>query len=362
MAAPGIIELDTIIENLSTEEKKLFHRLFHFSTTTGYIHAPETMQNWIEKHFGSLEAVASQKIVKITNLVTFEGASFNRLRASRPFEVEERLRINAQIADLHKEHDPFCHPEVDTPEDIFGRVAGEHSITASNVAKYDGMHGIVIFQDDNPVRFSKEKIIDYLDTGWRWAKKAHEANHSAKYYFFMWNCLHRAGSSLLHGHAQITLSSDMHYAKIEGLRRAALNYQTVYSSNYFEDLYKVHQSLGCALEKEGTRVIAYLTPVKDKEVLIIARESDLSLKERVYEVLACLRDKMHVTSFNLVLIPPPLAETEESWEGFPVLARLVDRGDPKMISSDIGSMELYASSVISSDPLEVARMLRESLK
>ena len=360
--APGITDLDSLIETLSAEERKLFHRLFQYVITTGHLLVPEAMRGWVEGQFGSLEAVSSQKIVKITNLITFEEALFNRLRASRPLKADEKLNIEAQIAGAHEEPDPFRHPETDTPEDIFGRVEGEHSITASNVAKFDGMHGIVIFRDYNPLHFSRENIIDYLDTGWRWTEKAHEADPQAKYCFFMWNCLRRAGASLLHGHAQVILSRHMHYSRIEGLRRAALNYGAEYGSNYFEDLYKVHHTLGCAFEKEGIKVIASLTPVKEKEVLLIAGESDLSLKERIYEVLACFRDKMNVTSFNLALIPPPLAETEECWEGFPVLVRLVDRGDPDMVSSDIGSMELFASSIICSDPLEVTRLLKESLK
>ena len=32
---PTITELDTIVESLPSEEKTLFHRLFHFSTTKG---------------------------------------------------------------------------------------------------------------------------------------------------------------------------------------------------------------------------------------------------------------------------------------------------------------------------------------
>ena len=36
-------------------------------------------------------------------------------------------------------------------------------------------------------------------------------------------------------------------------------------------------------------------------------------------------------------------------------------GDLKKVTSDIGAMELYASSVISSDPFEVARVLRKAL-
>jgi hypothetical protein len=359
---PVVTELDRMVESLPSEEKRLFHRLFHFNTAIGGLKPPDTMRGWIEERFGSVEAVTSQKIVKITNLVTLEGALFNGLRACRPIEFKERITVDHRIADASDNHDPLCHPEMSTPEDTFGRVEGKYCVTASNIAKYDGMHGLVIFHDYDPLSFTREKIIDYIDTGWAWAHEAHKLYPADKYYLFIWNCLQRAGSSLLHGHAQVTLSSDMHYAKIEALRRAALNYQSQYGSNYFEDLYRVHYSLGCAFEKEGIAVIAYLTPAKEKEVLLIAKECNLPLKERIYEALACFRDIMHVTAFNLVLIPPPLAETEENWEGFPVLVRLVDRGDPRVTTCDMGSMELYASSVISSDPWEVAWLLRESLQ
>lgn len=59
----------------------------------------------------------------------------------------------------------------------------------------------------------------------------------------------------------------MHYAKIEFLRRAALAYKSSHAWNYFDDLYRLHQALGLALENEGSYVLAYLTPVKEKEVL-----------------------------------------------------------------------------------------------
>ena len=93
----------------------------------------------------------------------------------------------------------------------------------------------------------------------------------------------------------------------------------------------------------------------------MAEELNLSLRERIYEVLACFRDRLGITSFNLSLVTPPLSETEESWEGFPVMVRVVDRGNPNSRTSDIGSMEIYAASVASSDPLELARQLRQHL-
>ncbi|TRZ48925.1 MAG: hypothetical protein D4S01_09565 [Dehalococcoidia bacterium] len=157
------------------------------------------------------------------------------------------------------------------------------------------------------------------------------------------------------------LTEGRHYAKIEGLRRAALSYRQDYGSNYFTDLFRVHHSVGCALDKGGVKIIASLTPFRDNEVILIADELNLSLKERIYEVLACLRDGIGVTSFNLGLVTPPLAETEESWEGFPVMVRVLDRGNLNSRASDVGGVEIYAASVVASDPLELARQLRQHL-
>jgi hypothetical protein len=104
-----------------------------------------------------------------------------------------------------------------------------------------------------------------------------------------------------------------------------------------------------------------LAPVKENEVVLMADEMTDALKDAIYDALACLRDKVGVRSFNLVLYRPPLAPTDESWEGFPVMVRVVDRGDPTMRTNDFGGMELYAASVLASDPLKLAQTLRESI-
>ena len=254
-------------------------------------------------------------------------------------------------------NDPLANPLKDTPEDTFGRIYGKHSVTASNIAKYEGLHGIIIFNNYNPLDFSREEVIDYLDTGWKWAQKAHQLDPSAKYYFFLWNSLKKAGASLAHGHAQVVLGRGSHYAKIEALRHAALRYKTDFGSDYFDDLYQIHADLGLAIEKEETKILAYLTPIKEKEILLFSPGLNHSFKDSVYEVLACFRDKMYVTAFNVGIATPPLDSTPEEWSNFPVIARIVDRGYPWDGSSDFGTMELYAASIISSDPFQVAKAL-----
>lgn len=354
----GISNLSEAVESLPGEQKQLFNRIFRINTAEGHVDPPTEKLPWIEKQFGPLSNVLEQKVVKIMNVVTFEGALYNRLRATRPIQVDENLASqDSTIQDIQE--DPFSNPCRMTPRDPFGRIKGKYCITSSNIAKYDGLHGIVVFDNPDPLTFRRRHIHDYLETGWRWAQEAHRYKPDAKYFIFIWNCLRRAGASMSHGHAQVSLGMDCHYARIEGLRRAALSYREKHGSNYFDDLFYIHGLLGLGEERGSVRLLAYLTPVKEREVFILSTSYSDSFKDAVYDVLRCFRDSLNVTSFNLMITMPPLAKAEESWEGFPVIARVVDRGHLRNTSSDIGSMELYASSVIGSNPFEVARSLKE---
>ena len=357
---PSITNLEETVDSLPAEARELFQRIYTVTTTVGELRTPQTMHPWVKQQFGSVEAVTRQKIVKVTNVITGEEALFNRLRNYRPIEVNEEKTVDALLLEASQK-DSFRYPEEDTPADPFGRIAGKHCITASNIAKYDGLHGMVIFNEFNPLQFSREQVIDYLDVSWEWAKRAQAEQPQAKYFFLAWNCLWRAGASIAHGHTQVMLTTGRHYAKIEGLRRAALSYRQNYGSNYFTDLFRVHRSVGCALDKGGVKILANLTPFRDNEIILTADELDLSLKERIYEVLTCFRDRIGVASFNLGLITPPLAETEESWEGFPVMVRVLDRGSLNSRASDVGGVEIYAASVVASDPIELARQLHQCL-
>lgn len=351
--------LDDIVVELPHEQRSLFERIFRVGVRYGTIVPPPEMLPWIEKQFGSVEATLNQKIVRVTNLITLEGVLFNWLRSSRPVWKSQPFDLDAALA--QDSGDPLKDPYTGTPADVFGRVRGRYCVTASNIAKFDGFHGLVVFDEPNPLRWDREHLRDYLETAERWAKEAHRVDPEARYYLFIWNCLWRAGASLLHGHAQVMLGRDMHYAGVETLRRAGLLYQAEYRTNYFDDLYRAHEMVGCAFEHDGVRMIANLAPKKEHEVVLMSPGSSDALMDAIYDVLACLRDRLHVESFNVVIYRPPLGSTDENWEGFPVIVRIVDRGDLASRTADFGAMELYASSVVSSDPFMLAQALAADL-
>ncbi len=359
-AARSIAELDRLVAELGEEEREHFGRILLLDAATGRADPPETMHAWLEKHFGSVAAVCSQRVVKVTNRFTLEGALFNVLRASRPLEEPPgggSLRLEEAIRD--SAGDPFCRPEEATPADPFGRVRGKHSVSASNAAKSDGWHGVIVFDEHAPLRFSAEQVVDYLDTGQAWFAKAHEVDPSACYPFFLWNCLWRSGASVLHGHAQVLLTRKMHLARVENWRRAAFDYGQAWRSDYFQDLISVHRSLGLAIPHGTATILASLTPVKEKEVQVIARRLDADAKAAVYRVLRVLIGKLGVQSFNLALYQPPLAPVAEDWEAFPFVFRILDRGRLESRASDLGALEIFGQSVIASDPFSVAAALMD---
>jgi hypothetical protein len=313
------------------------------------------MHSWIEGLFGSVAAVEAQRIIRTTNLRTYEGTLFNELRASRPVETELPGDLSAIVTS--GAGDPFCRPLEGTPSDIFGRVQGSHSITASNIAKYDALHGVIVFDEHNPLALSLERIVDTFDVGFRWAEKAVEYDPLACYFFLMWNCMWKSGASILHGHAQMTCTRDRHYARVEQLRGAAEQYRNQYGLNYFHDLIEAHRSLGLTIQRGPATLMASLTPIKEKEIWIVADEHSAHLDRVIYEALDCFTRKLGVVSFNLVAYMPPLRPVPESWDGFPFIIRIVDRGPLANKTADFGAMELYASSVVSSDPYRIIEAL-----
>jgi galactose-1-phosphate uridylyltransferase len=360
-----ITELDALVEGLPTEEREAADRLFDVQATTGRLEVPEEMQGWVEKNFGSSDAVREQRIVRVTNRVTLEGTLFNELRASRPFDVAGEGGPDALRREIEETRgDPFCAPEKGTPADVFGRVRGAHSTTASNVAKYDGFHGLIVFDDHDPLSFTPEKVNDYISVALEWIQRARKTDPEAKYPFLMWNCLWRAGSSMIHGHAQVTATRGAHYPKVERLRRAALEYKSAYGSDYFWDLYRVHEALGLGIapppgSSPDVRGFASLTPAKEKEVVLLGPDLGEHLRRFLADLILRYTQDLGGSSFNVAFYLRPTAPTEEDWSSFPVVIHVVDRGNFANRTSDIGAMELYAAPVVSSDPFQVARLLRE---
>ena len=246
---------------------------------------PPEMEPWLARTFGEVEATLRQRIIRVTNRWTFEGATFNPLRSRRPGSgaTQTARQAPAQAGPLElppelreritaTEGDDFCDPEHRTPADSFGRVRGQHVVTAANVAKAEGWHSVAIFDRHDPLAIDAALIADLLAVAGAWAQRAHEAENAARYFFLLWNCLQRAGASLIHGHAQMTLSTTMAHARVELWRAAAARYRQETGGDYFADLAAVHAALGLAVPVVDSPVtmFASLTPAKEREFVLLA--------------------------------------------------------------------------------------------
>ena len=367
-ATATIAQLPGLIAALSERERAVAERLFQVEVSEGAIEPPPEMEPWIARTFGSVEAARHQRIIRVMNRWTFEGATFNPLRAQRPGagtttgapadppELRERI--------TRAEGDDFCQPETRTPADTFGRVRGAHAITAANVAKADGWHGVAIFDRHDPLALDEPLVADVLAVALDWASRAHVADPAARHLFTLWNCLWRAGASLIHGHTQMTLSHGMAHARVEQLRAAAARYHAENGDDYFADLAATLDALGLrAFSMGGVSAYVSLTPVKERETILLApgariEDAPALLAAPLWTILRAAMERMGVRAFNVAVYGPPLGG-DPAWDGFPVLARFVDRGAPLSPTSDIAALELFASSVISTDPFALAASLRQ---
>ncbi|MDD1671696.1 MAG: hypothetical protein LUO82_01680 [Methanomicrobiales archaeon] len=340
-----VTSLPGLIAQLPSPSRSLIDRLFTVSVREGELDIPPGMKSG-DRDFHEFER---QQIVRVTNRITLESTLFNELRAQRPLDTYADPGI---AIDIEKSRGgAFCHPLTQTPADRFGRVEGTYCLTAANLAKYDHLHAVLIFRDHDPYLWEEEKIRDLLDVAHHWCTLAHHQDPAARYPFIMWNCLWRAGASIIHGHAQVLLAVEP-YRAVEVLHRAVAAYQMEHGSDYLEDLILAHQHMGLTERCGDATILAYLTPIKEKEVMIISRSMEC-LPPAITRALSTYHH-LGVQSFNLAILMPPLGSTGH------LVTRIVDRGDLASRSSDIGGMELYSgTSVVSSDPFRLIEAIRQ---
>lgn len=361
----SILKLPARVESLSGDARARADRLLEVRAIAGTTDPPATLEPWLAATFGSVDDVRHQSLLRITNLATLDAAIFAPLRARRPVDGPGRARdLAAEIAAT--EGDPFCDPTHGTPADPFGRVRGDRMLTGANAALADAHHAVLVFDDHDPLAFDAGLVADLFASGRAWADRARAADPDADTYLLLWNCLWRAGGSIIHGHAQALLGAGRHHARIERFRRDADAYRSRHGEDLVVDLVALHRDLELTVERGAIATLAHLTPTKERELLVVGPpgtdERDPVFADAVATALLAYRDRLGVRSFNLALWRPPLVDhgATSGWEAFPTIAWLVDRGDPFTRPSDIGAMELYGTPIVGSDPYEVIRALRQA--
>ena len=234
-----ITELDERVAALPDALREAFGRIYETDVSVGRLELTEAMRPWVARQFGAEADVAAQTVVTVLNRLTLEGALFNPLRARRPsLGGADDAALEGWIAQ-ELAGDTFADPLRDTSFDLFGRIEGRFCISASNIAKCAGWHGLVIFREPHPLRFGRAELRDYLDVARRWIEAAHARDPRAIHPIVMWNCLPKSGATIMHGHMQILLAR-LPFARTELWRRAAAAYRADCGRAYLDDLAAVH--------------------------------------------------------------------------------------------------------------------------
>ncbi|MCA9397481.1 hypothetical protein KC573_01515 [candidate division WWE3 bacterium] len=349
-----VTDLPQKLSELSSSSREIFDRIFDCYTTESTMTIPESMVDWATKQFGSVDAVERQKLLILENKVLNRGVIFNEIRTKRP-QTKGTPVNDEEILEM-AEKPPFNEPEKLTPEDVFGRVRGEYCITASNVAKYDKWHGVIIFNEPHPLRWSEDQIVDYISVANQWFEKVHQQDSEALYPLFQWNCLWRAAASIPHGHAQVSVTEKTPYTEVDFMRASSLAYENEFGSNYFDDYFTLHQELGLAVEKSGLRIIFPLDTKKEREVMMFMNAFDETFAKILHNILVSYRDDLGVQSFNAAGYLKPFGG-DLQWDHMPVVFRLIDRGPLDNKNADLGIMERFAEEVITNDPFHTASVL-----
>lgn len=365
-----IFDLSSFIDTeLSVEQRKVFHRIYELQSSEAPLdfHSPEVRSFLAQERFKTDEDnLRQRRSLRIANIVLDEETLLNPLRANRPLQTAPGNQI-----EVLKENNPerdcdFCHPQERTPQDPFPAVESTNCLTIANALSYDAMHSLVIPKFvHNPDGITEEILKDMISTGNEWLRQANSYNPKARYPLAILNVLPRAGGSVFHPHLQVLLAEDRPYQKVEDLRRRMSDYQFYNDAPYLDQLAFASRGLGLVFDSGSAHIIFNLAPKKEKEVIIYGSDSsglpNGDLSKAVSDVIHWWKKDLGVTSYNMAMYMPPLGGCLDrgDWCNFYPFIRLVERGKEGAATSDFGAMEIFGPSVVSADPIRLARSFAE---
>ena len=265
-----------------------------------------------------------QKIIIIKDKFFEREAILSPKRIKRPQPEKQKITSTNDCQ--------FCKVDKETPEDKFGRLENNFAITALNISQAAPYHSLIIFKKHNFTELTIEDFGGAYDLAKTWFEKAKSFDKQIKTQLFIWNQGFRSGASKEHPHWQI-FSFHHHPYKL-------INFYNKIKSSEFEEYLNALKELGLVYDKD-MKLWFDLTPAKEKGFSFILDKEECFKIWRVIQVLDS-------NNFNLIYVYSSILNNF----GF-----FVDRGTNDKINCDFGTLEIFLSPIISSDPCELAEKI-----
>ncbi|KAK7861834.1 hypothetical protein R5R35_000594 [Gryllus longicercus] len=313
----------------------------------------------------TLDLAAFQTVYMVHDTLMQRTTVFNPLRSKRPVSKSQNSVISylKNISDSSKVNCDFCKPFNATAEDIFGRIQGKHSVSASNAFKLAKWHGLFIPYEHSIFNIDIQIFLDMFNTSLKWFKKVHSIDGNAKYPVFFWDMFPHAGASQMHVHAHGILGEGHYPGEFEDVINAVRAFQHKHNAHYWDAVVQVYETFDLALRYGNTIIISPLVPRREHELWLLSNEPSSEFFALLYNIIKMYQDKMEKYCFSLAGALPALGEkVSDPEESLPSVVYIGTRGDCSSAVNDVSSLELYLFNNINTDPYKTIMTLREYLK
>lgn len=372
---PCVADLPSLIGQLEFEARQDVERLFRVQHLEGLNEVPQQLRPKVARWCGggadddeAWQCAAQQSVVSVHSIWTYETANFNTLRARRPVVgggVGSGGPDEAAAACEGPDKCDFCDVENLTCVEPFGRVRGKHCVTAGNVFKSAGLHGLVIWTRHRLHHLTAQELLDGFEVADSWFDRARawteESGSTFKpiYPVMFWNCFRNAGASQVHPHMQLVLF-ETPVAQGALLKDQSDRYWREHNRSLVLDLIAAHRHCGLALEVGDVACWASLTPRVGGGELCLLGPADAPLAATAAAMLPAMQGLRRCGSegISVVAFPVPVGEGAcSAW-----FVRLAARGLISSLVTDAGSSELCGLTGAGSDPYTLLSALRSEIE
>lgn len=319
------------------------------------------MKKWLNNDQKLIQAAKNQSLIFVDNLYSQESVVFNPVRANRPgvSAGDTKIYVEKIIKDSLHGCD-FCNYQKYTASDDFGYMESKYAVVISNSFKIERYHGMALFRSHDPIHFTQLQYIDTINLALKWFRRTNELVPGHQYRVMYWDVLPKASASQIHPHFHLTLGDYAYYAKWNILYKAGLMFSKHHTQrNYWKTVLEVHSALGLTVSFGQASVLAYITPQKDFEVIVISQKPCLDFFRLVYFTIRTFIDNMEQYSLSMGFVFPKMHTDYTKGDELPMMVRIVSRGAADSARSDISSFDLFGTANVNKDPFKVIRKIRE---